>query len=222
MGAADNKAYLPLAGRPVLAYALEAFERCGAVGQVVIVAAPGEEQRASELARAGGFRKVAACVTGGAERQDSVYAGLRALDADGALVHDAARPLVTPRQIAACCRAAEACGASALAVPVKDTIKVVEDRGGAGRFIASTPERSALWAVQTPQAFRSRAELLEAHELARRQGAAATDDAMLFERLGRPVAVVEGDYANLKITTPEDLPIAELLLARFRKGGEEA
>lgn len=216
MGAGMNKAYLPLEGRPVLAHTLEAFEACEAVSEIVIVAAAGEEAKAEALAREFGIRKLTAVIAGGAERQDSVYAGLAALRAEGALVHDAARPLVTPARIAACCVAAAAQGAAALAVPVKDTIKLSD---GAG-MIVSTPERSLLWAVQTPQAFR-RAELMDAHERARREGAAATDDAMLLERLGRKVAIVESDYANLKITTPEDLPIAELLLARRRRDGLE-
>lgn len=214
MGAADNKPYLTLLGRPVLAHTLQAFERCSVVASIAIVVAPGEEERAAAVVSEFRIRKVAAIVPGGAERQDSVNAGLAALTTAGVLVHDAARPLVTPGQIAACCSAAETHGASALAVPVKDTIKISDGNG----FIVSTPERTTLWSVQTPQAF-WRAELLEAHRLAREEGAAATDDAMLLERLGRKVAIVDGDYSNIKITTPEDLPIAELLLAR--RLGEE-
>ena len=213
MGAAMNKIYLQLDGRTVLANALDAFERCPAVSSVVLVVGPGERELAAAVVEEGRFGKVGAILPGGAERQDSVYAGLAELKTEGALVHDAARPLVTPEQIAACCAAAEEHGAAALAVPVKDTIKVSDGRG----FIVSTPERSALWNVQTPQAF-ARAELMEAHRRAREEGAAATDDAMLLERLGRKVAIVPGDYANLKITTPEDLPIAELLLAARRQG----
>lgn len=211
MGAAENKVYLPLAGRPVLLHTLEAFERCGCVEAVVVVAAAAEVTRAERLIREAGLGKVASVVVGGTERQDSVEAGLTALTTEGALVHDAARPLVTPAQIEAVCRAAEAYGASALAVPVKDTIKVAENG-----MIVSTPERSRLLAVQTPQAF-GRLDLLEAHRLAREAGAAATDDAMLFERLGRKVAAVPGHDSNLKITTPEDLLVAELILQRRRR-----
>ncbi len=214
MGAAGNKVYLPLDGRPVLAYALEAFERCASVEAVAIVAAESEIGQAEALVRLEGFAKVQAVVPGGAERQDSVIAGLSVLDTEGALVHDAARPLVTPAQIEACCRAAEEYGAASLAVPVKDTIKVTE-----GGMLVSTPERSQLAAVQTPQAFR-RLELLEAHRLAREAGAAATDDAMLFERLGRRVAAVPGHDTNLKITTPEDLLVAELFLRKRRESGQ--
>jgi len=214
MGAPDNKVYLELAGRTVLDHALDAFERCAAVSAVVLVVGEGETERATELVAAGRYGKVSHVIVGGAERQDSVYAGLAVLRTEGVLVHDAARPLVGPEQIAACCVAAEEHGASALAVPVKDTIKVSDGQG----FIVATPERSTLWSVQTPQAF-GRLELMRAHRQAKADGAAATDDAMLVERLGRKVAIVQGDYANLKITTPEDLPIAELLLARSRRQG---
>jgi 2-C-methyl-D-erythritol 4-phosphate cytidylyltransferase len=214
MGAADNKPYLKLAGRAVLAHTLEAFERCPSVSSIVLVVTSGEQKRASEIVENEGFRKVKMIVPGGAERQDSVYAGLDVLDTEGVLVHDAARPLVTSAQIEACCIAAEAHGSSALAVQVKDTIKVSDGNG----FIVATPERRTLWSVQTPQAF-LRLELMQAHRQAQEEGASATDDAMLLERLGRKVAIVEGNYANIKITTPEDLPIAELLLARRQGEG---
>jgi 2-C-methyl-D-erythritol 4-phosphate cytidylyltransferase len=214
MASADNKPYMQLAGRTVLAYSLDAFETCASIHAIVIVVAPGEEDRAAEVVRHEGFRKVRAIVPGGIERQDSVYEGLSVLSTEGVLVHDAARPLITAAQIEQCCRSAEEHGASALAVPVKDTIKIADENG----FIVATPERRTLWSVQTPQAF-LRLELMQAHEQAREEGAAATDDAMLLERLGRKVAIVEGDYSNLKITTPEDLPIAALLLARRSGGG---
>ncbi|KIL34512.1 2-C-methyl-D-erythritol 4-phosphate cytidylyltransferase [Cohnella kolymensis] len=209
MRAGENKPYLLLGGRPVLAHTLDAFERCPAVASIVVIAAPGEEARAAELVRAEGFHKVTSIETGGRERQQSVFAGLSALDTDGVLVHDAARPFVTSAHIESCCRAAQAHGASALAVPVKDTIKVSDGKG----FIVDTPDRSTLWSVQTPQAF-SRIELIEAHRRAQSGGTPATDDAMLLERMGRKIAIVVGDYTNFKITTPEDLLLAEMLLTR--------
>ncbi|WP_373231625.1 2-C-methyl-D-erythritol 4-phosphate cytidylyltransferase [Cohnella sp.] len=215
MESADNKPYMQLAGRTVLAHTLEAFESCKSVKSIVLVVTPNEEKRAADVVRLGGYRKITAIVPGGAERQDSVFAGLSALDTDGVLVHDAARPLILSSQIEACCRAAEEHGAAALAVPVKDTIKVSDGSG----FIVATPERRTLWSVQTPQAF-LRLELMQAHRQAFEEGATATDDAMLLERLGHKIAIVEGDYRNLKITTPEDLPIAELLMAR--RAGEES
>jgi 2-C-methyl-D-erythritol 4-phosphate cytidylyltransferase len=209
MESADNKPYLKLAGRAILAHTLDAFEQCTAVSAIVLVVTPGEEKRAAEVVNVEGFRKITAIVPGGIERQNSVYAGLAAIRTEGVLVHDAARPLVTAMQIGACIRAAEEHGASALAVPVKDTIKISDGNG----FIVATPERRTLWSVQTPQAF-LRLELMQAHRQAQEEGSFVTDDAMLLERLRRKVAIVEGDYRNLKITTPEDLLIAELFLAR--------
>jgi 2-C-methyl-D-erythritol 4-phosphate cytidylyltransferase len=214
MGAMDNKPYLKLAGRTVLAHTLDAFEKCVSVTSIVLVVTPNEQKRAAEVIGQEGFNKVSLIIPGGAERQDSVYAGLAAIDTEGVLVHDAARPLVTSKQITACCRAAEEHGASALAVPVKDTIKISDGNG----FIVATPERRTLWSVQTPQAF-LRHELMQAHQQSQEEGILATDDAMLVERQGRKIAIVEGDYRNLKITTPEDLLIAELLLTR--RLGEE-
>lgn len=218
MGMADNKPYLKLIGdQPVLAYSLLAFEQCASISTIAIVVAAGEEQLATAVVRQLGLRKVAAIVPGGAERQDSVFNGLSVIQTEGVLIHDAARPLITPEEIAACCLAAETYGAAALGVRVKDTIKVADEDG----FIASTPARHLLWSIQTPQAFK-REELLEAHREAREQGRAATDDAMLLEQLGRKVAIVEGSYSNLKITTPEDLPIAALLLSlRLAKEKEQ-
>ncbi len=216
MGAGENKVFLPLMGRAVLAHTLDAFSRCGSVDEIVVVAAADEMARVESMAGSELFGKSIRVVPGGAERQDSVAAGLAALGTEGALVHDAARPLVTTELIEACCAAAEKTGAAAAAVPVKDTIKVA-----AGGMIVSTPDRASLLAVQTPQAF-GRLALLEAHRLARDAGVAATDDAMLFERLDLPVAAVPGHESNLKITTPEDLLVAELILARRRREKDEA
>jgi len=216
MGAGENKVFLPLAGRAVLANTLDAFERCGLVEEIVVVGAADEIERIETIVRNGRFGKIARVVPGGTERQDSVAAGLAALETEGALVHDAARPFVTPALIEACCASAERAGAAAAAVPVKDTIKVAEDG-----MIVSTPDRASLLAVQTPQAF-GRLALLDAHRKAREAGIAATDDAMLFERLGLPVAAVPGLESNLKITTPEDLLVAELIMKRNRGETGEA
>ncbi len=127
------------------------------------------------------------------------------------MVHDGVRPLVTADAVRACCAQAEQSGASVLAVPVKDTIKQVNEAG----VIVSTPDRRSLWAIQTPQAFR-RVLLLEAHERALAEQFVGTDDAMVVERMGVSVTVAEGEYTNIKITTPEDLPWAEFLLAKRR------
>jgi 2-C-methyl-D-erythritol 4-phosphate cytidylyltransferase len=189
---------------------LELFERIERVEDVVLVAGSDDMLRCRRLVCEYGIRKVRTIVPGGDERQQSVYNGLMTLSADvrWVAVHDGVRPFVTESAVNACLSKAEQTGAAVLAVPVKDTIKVV---GAAGQ-IESTPDRRSLWAIQTPQTFRVD-WLLEAHERARRDGFIGTDDAALVERLGKPVHVVEGEYTNIKITTPEDLWWAETILA---------
>lgn len=211
MGTKESKQYLTLRDKPILVHTLELFEAMEEVAEVVLVAGSGEEERCRRLAAEYGLSKVTAVVSGGSERQHSVYNGVRAVSerTEWVMVHDAVRPFVTPSAVRACCSAAEKAGAAVLAVPVKDTIKQVNESG----VIVSTPDRRSLWAIQTPQAFR-RELLMEAHEKAREEGFIGTDDAMVVERLGAPVVVAEGDYTNIKITTPDDLPYAEFLLAQ--------
>lgn len=215
MGGQVPKQHLPLAGKPVLARTLEAFEHMEQVHSVVLVVGPGDEARCSGYIARYGLYKVHAVVTGGVERQASVYQGLLALDpeVEWVLVHDGVRPFVTPEETAECLAAARKHGAAVVAVPVKDTVKIVEPDGK----IASTPDRSTVWAIQTPQAFRVR-DLAAAHELAMRESFTGTDDAMLVERTGQPVYVVRGGYHNLKITTPEDLEWAEYRLNAMERG----
>lgn len=211
MGAEENKLFLPLDGRPLLAHTLAAFEAAGVVEGIVVVLREEDVPRGRALTAAAGFRKVEALVPGGAERQDSVGSGLAALGGgvDVVVVHDGARPLVSPALLEATAEAARRAGAALAAVPVKDTIKVV-DPGG---VVTSTPDRRALWAAQTPQAFRT--DLLrEAFAWAAANGVRGTDEASLVELYGHPVRVVPGEEENLKITTPLDLRIAAALLAR--------
>lgn len=214
MGTSESKQYLLLRDKPILVHTLEMFNGLEEVGEIVVVAGDGEQERCRELASRYGLSKVKAVVSGGSERQHSVYNGIQVLGngTDWVMVHDAVRPFVTPSAVKACCLAAEAHGAAVLAVPVKDTIKQVDQSG----IITATPDRSSLWAIQTPQAFR-RDLLTEAHERARAEGFLGTDDAMVVEHLGKPVAVAQGDYTNIKITTPEDLPYAEFLLEQRMK-----
>jgi len=214
MGTAESKQYLTIGDKPVLAHTLDVFERMDEVAEVVLVVGADDVGRCRELAAAYGCRKVTAVVAGGAERQHSVHRGVRTLGTEWVMVHDGVRPLVTADAVRACCRKAEETGAAVLAVPVKDTIKVV-DTGG---WITSTPDRRSLWAIQTPQAFR-RAGLLEALDRAERDGFTGTDDASVAERYGMRVAVAEGEYTNIKITTPDDLPYAAFLLDRRREEG---
>ncbi|WP_168123544.1 2-C-methyl-D-erythritol 4-phosphate cytidylyltransferase [Paenibacillus sp. HB172176] len=214
MGTKESKQYLQLADKPILVHTLSLFQRMDFVAEISLVVGKQDLDRCNGWVREFGLDKVAAVLAGGGERQHSVMCGLQALSADWVMVHDGVRPLVTEASIQACCNAAVRNGAAVLAVPVKDTIKQVDETGR----IVSTPDRSTLWAIQTPQAFR-RSTLLEAHEKARQDGFLGTDDASLVERLDVAVHVAEGDYANIKITTPEDLPMAELLLERRRLEG---
>lgn len=205
MGGVD-KIFASLNGRPLVCYALAAAERCAAVDRVALVVAENRVAAARALVAAEGFAKVAAVCAGGARRQDSVLAGLTALtDVDFVLIHDAARPLLTPALIAAGLAAAWPTGAAIAAVPVVDTLKEVDTEGA----VLRTVPRERLWAVQTPQVFA--ADLLrEAH---RRGPADVTDDAMLVEAIGGVVRIFPGSPRNLKVTTPDDLLLAAALLA---------
>lgn len=210
LGHALPKAFVPLAGRPLLVWACEALAAAPEVEGVIPVVPAGALTRArSLLAVARSAGKLRAPVVGGAERQDSVRAGVAALppETDLVLVHDAARALVRPAAVSRVLREAARSGAAILAAPVRDTIKRVAD----GRVL-ETPARGALWAAQTPQVFRCEI-LREALAKAAADGFRATDDAELVERLGVPVHVVEGDPDNWKLTHPGDLAAAEAWLA---------
>jgi len=217
LGARLPKALLALAGRPLLLHAIEALGACAELEAIVPVVPSAELARCAELVR--DRPRVWAPVAGGAERQDSMRAGLAALPPDVELVavHDAARPLVRPGDVSAVVAAARDHGAALLAVPLRDTLKRVRD----GQ-VAETLPRVACWAAQTPQVFRAD-WLREALSKAEADGFQGTDDAQLVERLGIAVRVVEGDPRNLKITWPEDLEIAEALLAQqARRRTQEA
>ncbi|MHA7967179.1 2-C-methyl-D-erythritol 4-phosphate cytidylyltransferase [Paenibacillus sp. CAU 1782] len=209
MGTEESKQYLLLDGKPILVHTLELFQRMDLIGEIALVVGSGDVERCCEWVEAYGLTKVGSVLAGGAERQHSVLCGLRALSCQWVMVHDGVRPLVTERAVTACADAAVQTGAAVLGVPVKDTIKQVNASGA----IVDTPDRSALRAIQTPQAFR-RDLLLSAHERAAQEGFLGTDDAMVVERTGTSVVVAEGEYTNIKITTPEDLPYAEFLLAQ--------
>lgn len=199
------KPFLPLAGRPVLAWVLTAFEQCAPVGDIVLVTRGSEKAQAQAIAAA--CAKPVRVVAGGATRQLSVCAGVKAAGGAFVAVHDGARPLVTPRVIEDVVRAAFACRAAAAAVHVKDTIKIA----GADGLVQSTPARETLWAVQTPQVF-EKALLLRAFDAAEADGKDYTDDCQLIEAAGGRVRLVEADYRNIKITTPEDMDVARAFL----------
>ena len=205
MGGID-KVMAPLGGVPMILRTVRAFEDCEAVKEIVIVTRKDLMGPIAELCS--GFTKVRSVVQGGSSRQESVKLGLLAFSKEVRLaaVHDGARPLVSGELIDKVIRAAHSYGAAAPAIPVKDTIKVFE-----GGFIAATPDRSTLRAVQTPQVM-DRDLLLGALEKAEQEGIALTDDCSAVEHIGMRVRLVEGEERNLKVTTPLDLKIAELLL----------
>ncbi|MWV47479.1 2-C-methyl-D-erythritol 4-phosphate cytidylyltransferase [Paenibacillus sp. HJL G12] len=207
MGTRESKQYLLLKDKPIIIHTLEVFERMPMVQEIVLVTGAEDINRCTEWISEYGLRKVVKVIPGGSERQQSVYKGLMEISTEWVMVHDGVRPFVEPEQIEACCRKAMLSGAAVLAVPVKDTIKQVSGSG----MIEATPDRRSLWAIHTPQAFRL-SDLKKAHEQAETDGFTGTDDSMLIERMGIPVAVVEGSYTNIKITTPEDLDYAAFML----------
>lgn len=207
IGGARPKQFLPLAGVPMLARTLAAFQSSDDIDAIVVVVPAGEETSCrDDIVVRYGVSKATRIVAGGASRQASVAAGVRALGADASFVviHDAARPFVTTGLIRRVLAAAELSGAAIAALPVVDTLK---RRLPDGRGLA-TVEREGLWAAQTPQVFR-RDLIVEAYARAAADGFLGTDDASLVERLGYPVTLVEGDPSNLKITRAGDLRVAE-------------
>ena len=205
-----KKPYLDLDDRPILSHTIGVFDQSSVVDAIFVIV----DEMDFDVCRSAvigpyDFQKVAGLVSGGATRQDSVCNGLKALpkDTDFVVVHDGVRPFVTDEMIFTCLEAAADWGAAVAAVPVKDTIKITDSDG----FVVDTPDRNRLWSVQTPQVFR-RDLLIEAHQHARQEGIQLTDDAALVEQLGLKVKCVMGSYSNLKITTPEDLIVAEALM----------
>ena len=205
MGGID-KVMANLGGEPMILRTVRAFQNCDAITSIVIVTREDLIRPISDLCR--DMKKVAAVVAGGSSRQESVHLGLNALPKGMKLaaVHDGARPLISWQVIDRVVRAANTYGAAAPAIPVKDTIKVVQ-----GGLVKETPDRSSLMAVQTPQVFDF--DLLRgALKKAEEDGTQVTDDCSAVERTGMRIKIVEGDERNLKVTTPMDLKIAELLL----------
>jgi 2-C-methyl-D-erythritol 4-phosphate cytidylyltransferase len=212
MGAGKNKLLLELDGIPVFIYTLMVFEDDELCSGVILAINEQEKQEIKNLLNHYGIKKVIGLVPGGKERQDSVYNGVKSLAGDGiVLVHDAARPFIDSKQIQELVSAAEQNGASILAVPVKDTVKKAKDKK-----VVETVERSSLWAIQTPQAFRM-SLLRMAHEIASKENYLGTDDSSLVERLGKDVIIVEGNYDNIKLTTPEDLFFARTIIHKRRR-----
>lgn len=202
-----DKLRADLLGMPVLARTVASFETCPEVHAIVLVVSDANLAWARRLVADFAWRKVTGVCQGGERRQDSVLRGIEQVrDCRWAMIHDGARPLVDRDVIVRGIAEARATGAAIAAVPVKDTIKLVDDQ----RFIVSTPDRAALWAAQTPQVFRLDL-IVEAY---RRLTTDVTDDAQVLEEAGMPVKVYIGAYDNIKITTPEDLDIATVILRK--------
>jgi 2-C-methyl-D-erythritol 4-phosphate cytidylyltransferase len=216
-GRATRKPFVELAGRTVLEHTCAAFHRAKRILELVLVAHPDDVETLQRMcADVPELSKVRVVVAGGEERADSVRIGVRwtSFAVDVIVVHDAARPLVEPACIDRAVEVAAAKGAALVAVPVTDTIKTSSDR----TTVDGTLDRSLLWSAQTPQAFRA-ASLRELVARAAREGFRPTDDSALYERYVGPVPIVEGSADNLKLTRPEDIPIAEALLRARKNGG---
>ena len=215
IGGDTSKTYLALAGRPLVLRTLDRIFSARSVNQVVLVVGAGDVKRCMAMLQADAALKGRPCVVqvGGATRQRSVKQGLQKISADTdiVIIHDGARPFVSAALVDRCVQAAVEKGAAVVGLPVRDTIKVVSG----DHYVQNTPERSSLWEIQTPQVFQ-RDLFLAAHAWADREGFEATDDAMVVERMGKPVYVLEGERTNFKITVPEDLWLAETLIREGR------
>ncbi|MEC4815168.1 MAG: 2-C-methyl-D-erythritol 4-phosphate cytidylyltransferase [Scytonema sp. PMC 1069.18] len=209
MGGNRNKLLLMVQSRPIIAWTLLAAEAASQIGWIGIISQPMDWDDFKTILANLKLTKPVEIIKGGSTRQESVYNGLQALpdSAKQVLIHDGARCLATPNLFNRCAEAIRQSPGLIAAVPVKDTIKVVDENG----IIQNTPDRNQLWAAQTPQGF-DVAALKQCHESGIRNGWEVTDDAALFEKCGRAVRIVEGEETNLKLTTPQDLAIAEFIL----------
>ena len=219
MGTKVQKQFLDLCGKPVLWYSLQAFEMSAWVDEMILVT--GDDLISyckEEIVEKYGFRKVRAVVAGGAERYHSVYRGLQAIsDVEQRIVfiHDGARPFLTEEMIERAYKETLEHGACVVGMPVKDTIKIADKNG----FIRETPKRSLVWQIQTPQVFDAELivpayrQVIEREQELLDKGVQITDDAMVVETMcAHPVKLVQGSYENMKLTTPEDLKVAEAFL----------
>jgi len=204
-----NKVFIDICGKPVLARTLQVFEDCSLVNEIILVVNKEDIIYCKQdIIDAYDIQKVKTIVAGGAERQQSVYNGLAEVNenCDIVLVHDGARPFIRKEQIVSSIHDAWEFGASCVAVPSKDTLKIAEQ----GEFVKETLDRSVVWSVQTPQTFRYKL-LKEAHDMAYKDNFLGTDDAVLVERLGWKIKLTMGSYENIKITTREDLIFAKAI-----------
>lgn len=211
MGSGVDKAFVTLGSKPVLAHSLQAFEDCADIDHVILVARRDRMEPAGAMIQVFGFAKVKNIVMGGHTRQQSVCNGLTEVDEAATIVavHDGARPCVTPALISRTVQVAKRYGSGVAAAKITDTVKEV----GRGSVVARSLDRSRLWAMQTPQTFRAK-WLREAFARVAKKGAKVTDEASAVELLGKDVRLVPSTWANIKITEPDDLPLALVLLNR--------
>ena len=216
MNSRVQKQFLELGGKPLLYYSLKCFQDSGMIRDIILVTgAESVPFCKEEIVEKYGLTKVTKVIPGGKERYDSVYEGLLSCEnSDFVLIHDGARPFITEEIIRRGIQGVEKTGACVIGMPSKDTVKIADTQG----YVAETPERSSVWTIQTPQIFEYNL-IREAHEKIRcRDMSAITDDAMVVEQeTGVKIVLVEGSYKNLKITTPEDLDIAEIFLKALDK-----
>lgn len=209
MGYKISKQLIPICGRPAIEYTLRAFQHCDEIREIIVVA---RSQDINDIAQtAFAYKKVMAVTAGGKDRAESVRKGVKAASrcTTHFAIHDGARVLITPEEILRVLQTAYETGAATLGTPVTDTVKVVGEDGN----ILSTPDRSSLWGVQTPQVFEA-SLYRRAINNAVENGLSVTDDCSMVEAIGVPVKVVRGEYTNIKLTTPSDVAVAEAFLKR--------
>jgi 2-C-methyl-D-erythritol 4-phosphate cytidylyltransferase len=211
-----DKLFAVIAGEPVIAHAIRAFERAKSVSEIVVVTREERHDEIQKISGDKGFKKIRAIIPGGERRQDSVRAGLGRIDPDAqyVAVHDAARPLITPEQIERAFTHCRVHGAAALAQPVNDTLK----RADADLLVVGSVDRHQLYAMQTPQIF-ERKLIEDAYRAVYAENISVTDEVSAVERLGYKIALVLNDDFNLKITHPRDLPIADFIVRDRNKSG---
>lgn len=205
-----DKLFAPMAGKPVLAHSIEAFERTEEVAEIILVGRAEQNEAFEKLIAAERWKKVRGLVEGGPERHLSVWNGLQAVDCSASYVaiHDGARPLTTPGVIRKCLELARSTGAACVATPIPDTVKRASEDG----IVTGSVERAGLWAMQTPQIF-STPVILQAYAALIGSGELVTDEVSAVQRMGLNIALLRNDEWNLKITIPRDLELAEHVLA---------
>lgn len=212
MGAQINKVLLPILGKEIIARTIEVFDSCDAIDEIIAVTSADDIGMLKEIIAKYGFSKIAHIAVGGAERSDSVLSGLSLAVGDITLIHDGARCLITETEIAAVIADTVKYGAAATGVTVKDTLKTIDDSGR----IVSTVDRNKTVQIQTPQAFATD-EIRTFYTLAKQDNLHFTDDCSIFEHYGKTIHFTNGSYDNIKITTPEDITVAEEILKRRKQ-----